>query len=101
MQLEKCSPFPKTNKQFYRYRSIPLFFYVYCICREAYFHDDIKSDDGYFIANHGGCGKWYHNKCMNIQVKAFLSTSCNENALCAENKLHENENKALICEGRM
>ena len=53
--LEKFSPIPKTNKQFYCCRSIPLFFDVYCICREAYFHDYIKSDDGYFMAN---CSQW-------------------------------------------
>ena len=57
LQLEKFSPFPYTNKRFYRYRSIPLFFYEYCICREAYFHDDIKADDGYFMANSSGCGE--------------------------------------------
>ena len=69
LQLEKCSPFPKTNKWFYRCISIPLLFYVYIISREAYFH--IKSDDGYFLANRSGCGVWYHKKCMNIQVKVF------------------------------
>ena len=29
------------------------------------------------------------------------STTCNGNALFAENKLYENENKGLICEGLM
>ena len=29
--LNKFSPFPKTNKQFYRYRSIPLFFFMYIV----------------------------------------------------------------------
>ena len=71
--LNKFSPFPKTNKQFYRYRSIPLFFfYVYCICWEASFHYDIKSNDGFFTANRSGCGEWYHRECINIQVKVFL-----------------------------
>ena len=51
MQLEKTLPFPETNKRFYRCRSIPLYFYIYYTCREAYFHDSIKSDDRYFMAN--------------------------------------------------
>ena len=46
-------------------------FYVHIISREAYFHNDIKSDDGYFLTNRSGCGGWYHKKCMNIQVKVF------------------------------
>ena len=71
LQLEKISPFRKTKKRFYRCRSILLFFDIYCICREAYFHDDIKSDDGYCMANYNGCGEFYHKKCINIQVKVF------------------------------
>ena len=72
LKLEKISPLPKTtNKRFYRCRSIPLLFYIYFICREACFHDDVKSDDEYFMANCSDCGKWYHKKCMNIQVKVF------------------------------
>ena len=71
LQLQKFSPFPKTNKRVYRCRSVSLFFDVYCICREAYFHDDVKSDDGYFMANCNSCGEWYHKKCMNIPVKVF------------------------------
>ena len=34
------------------------------------------------MASRSGCGEWYHNKCMNIQVKVFFeikSTSCNGN----------------------
>ena len=46
LQLEKISLFPKTNKRVFRCRSILSFFGIYCICREAYFRDDIKSDDG-------------------------------------------------------
>ena len=72
LQLEQFPTFPKTNKRFYRCRSIPLFFDVYCVCGEAYFHDDIKSDDGYIMANCSGCSERYHKKCMNIQVKVFL-----------------------------
>ena len=68
LQLEKFSKqkFSMTNKRFYSFT-----FYVYCIFWEAYFHDYIKSDDGYFMANHSGCGEWYHKTGMNIQVKAF------------------------------
>ena len=51
LQLEKISPFPKTNKQFYRSRSIPLFFDIYCICREAYFHEDILWQAAAAVAN--------------------------------------------------
>ena len=57
LHLEKFSPFPKTNKRFYRGRSIPLFFDVYCIYRKAYFNDDIKSGDGYLMANCSCCGE--------------------------------------------
>ena len=71
LQLQILSPFPKTNERVYRSRSVCLFFNVYCICREAYFHDDVKSDDGYFMANCNSCGEWYHKKCMNIPVKIF------------------------------
>ena len=46
-------------------------FFVYSICGEALFHDDIKSDDEYFMANCSDCGEWYHKKCINIQVKVF------------------------------
>ena len=41
LQLEKILPFPKTKKWVYHCKSIPLVFDAYCICREAYFHDDI------------------------------------------------------------
>ena len=71
LQLQKISPFPKTNKRVCRCRSVSLFFDVYCICRETYFHDDLKSDDGYFMANCKSCGEWYHKKCMNNPVKVF------------------------------
>ena len=47
LQLEKFSQFPKINKGVYRCKSVPLFFDAYCICREAYFDDDIKSDEAY------------------------------------------------------
>ena len=104
LQLEKISAFPQTSKRFYRCRSIPLFFYIYCVCRKAYLHDDIKSDDEYFMAECSGCGEWYHKKCMNIRVKVFemRSTTCNGNAMFAENKVYElynlySENKGLIC----
>ena len=46
-------------------------FFVYSICGEALFHDDIKSDDEYFMANCSDCGEWYHKKCINIQVKVL------------------------------
>ena len=42
LQLEQSSPFPKANERFYRCSSSTLFFYVYCICREVYFHTDIN-----------------------------------------------------------
>ena len=71
LQLQKFSLFPKTNKSVYRCRSVSLSFDVYCICREAYFHDDVKSDDGYIMANCKSCGEWYHKKYMNIPVKVF------------------------------
>ena len=71
LELDKFSPFTKTNKRFYRCRSIPLFFDVYCICWETYLHDDIKSDGGYFMAKYSGFSKWYQKKCMNIQVEVF------------------------------
>ena len=72
LQLEKLSPFPQINKQLYCCRSIPSFFDVYCICWEAYFHDDVKSDDGYFLENCSGCGKWHLKKCVKVQVQVFL-----------------------------
>ena len=59
LQLQKFLPFPKTNKRVYRCGSVSVFFDVYCICRESYFHDDIKSDDGYFIVNCSSCGDWF------------------------------------------
>ena len=35
--LEKCSPFPKTNKQVYCYRSIPLFFmYIVSVMKPTF-----------------------------------------------------------------
>ena len=90
LQLQILSPFPKTNERIYRSRSVCLFFSVYCICREAYFHDDVKSDDGYFMANCNSCGEWYHKKCMNIsKFSEMRSTTCSGNALLAENKLYE------------
>ena len=90
LQLQKFSPFPKTNKRVYRCRSVSLFFDVYCICREAYFHDDVKSDDIYFMANCNNCGEWYCKKCMNIPVKVFRDEKYHSgNALLAENKLYE------------
>ena len=103
MQLEKCSPFSRTNKRFYCCRSIPLFFYIYCICREAYFHDDIKSDDGYFMAN---CSNTRSAWTFKLKFSEMRSTTCNGNALFAGNKFYElyniyNENKTLICEGLM
>ena len=58
LQLQILSPFPNTNKRVYRCRSVCLFFDVYCICREAYFHDNVKSDDRYFMANCNNCGEW-------------------------------------------
>ena len=67
LQLEKLSPFPQTNKRLYCCRSISSFFDW-----EAYFHDDVKSDDGYFMENCSGCGEWYHKKCMKVQVQVFL-----------------------------
>ena len=79
-------------------------FYVYCICREAYFHAGIKPDDGYSMANRSGCGKWYHNKCMLIQVKAFWDKEYHVQwmeMLFEENKLYENENKLYENENKL
>ena len=71
LPAEKLSPFLNTNKRVYLCRSVSLFFAVNCICRKAYFHDNVKLDDGYFMANCNSCGEWYHKKCMNIPVKVF------------------------------
>ena len=72
-------------------------FFVYSICGEASFHDDVKSDDEYFMANCSDCGEWYHKKCINIQVKVFEigNTTCNGNALFAENKLRKFRPKTI------
>ena len=51
LQLQKFPPFAKTNKSVYRCRPVSLFSNMYRICREAYFYDDVKSDDEYFMAN--------------------------------------------------
>ena len=37
----------------------------------AYFHDDVKSDDGYFMVNCSGCGEGYQKMFRKIQVKIF------------------------------
>ena len=104
LQLEKFLPFLKTNKRFYCCRSIPLLFDVYCICREAYFNDDIKSDDGCFTGNSSGSSEWYHRRCIKLKIFEMKSTICSGNALFAESKLYElcnlyNENKGFIYRG--
>ena len=65
LQLEKISSFPKTNKRFYRCRSIPLFFIYIVTAGKPTFM---------IILNHMMDILWqteYHKKCMNIQVKVF------------------------------
>ena len=65
-QLEKISLFPKTNKRFYRCKSIPLFFGIYT--REAYFHDDIKSMMNISWQTAAAVANSTKEKCMNTQV---------------------------------
>ena len=51
------------------------------------------------MANCNSGGEWYHNKCMNIPLKVFgmRSTTCNGNALFAENKLCEFRPQTFFC----
>ena len=70
LQLEKISPFRKTNKLFYRCYSIFLFFDIF-IFQGAYFYNDIKPDDTYFMTKYSDRGEWYHKNSMDIQVKVF------------------------------
>ena len=96
MQLENFLPFPKANKQFYRYRSIPLFFYVYCIPTFMMILNrmmDILWQAAAAVTNCTTTNAW------TFKLKFFetKSTTFNGNALFTENKLYENENKGLIC----
>ena len=86
LQLEKISPFPKTNKRFYRCRSIPLFFDMYCTCRETYFHDNTKSDDVYFMAR---CSTTRSAWTFKLKFFEMRITTCSGNDLFAENKLYK------------
>ena len=63
-QLEKISLFPKTNKQFYRCKSIPLFFGIYA--REAYY--DTKSMMNISWQTAAAVANSTKEKCMNTQV---------------------------------
>ena len=99
----KILPFTKTNKRFYRCRSIPLYFYIYCTCWEAYFHDNIKSDNRYFMAK---CTTTRSAWIFKLKFLKMRSSTCNGNALFIEIKLYAlynipNENKGLICGGVM
>ena len=80
LKLEKISPFSKTNKRFYHCRSIPLIFYIYCICREAFFHDDIKSNDGFFMANFADNKVYelynFYNENKGLVCRKILNSSC-------------------------
>ena len=104
LELEKLRHFQRPIDDFIAV-DLFLFFNIYCICGEAYFHDDIKSDDEYFRASCSGYGERYHKKCINIQVNG-MEWKWNGNALFTENKVYElynlcNENKRLICGGLM
>ena len=78
-QLEIFSSFPKTNNGVYRCRSVQLFFDMYCICRETYFLDDIKSDNLWKTV------AW----AFNLKFSGMRSTTCSENILFVENRLCE------------
>ena len=63
-QLEKISLFPKTNKRFYRCKSIPLLFGIYT--REAYY--DTKSMMNISWQTAAAVANSTKEKCMNTQV---------------------------------
>ena len=98
--LEKIVSFPKANEPFYHCRFIP-FFNIHCFCQETYFHDNIKSDGGYFMANCSGCGEWYHKKFF-WDMKYYIHLKCfvAKNKLCGFYNLY-NENKVFIRGGLM
>ena len=71
LQLQKFPPFPKTNKSVYRCRPVSFFFNMCCICREAYFYDDVKSDDKYFMANCNSVSNGTTRSAWRFQLKFF------------------------------
>ena len=79
---------------------------MYCICREAYFHEDIKSMMNILWQTAAAVANGTIEKCK-LKFFEMRSTKCNENSLFAENKLCElynlhSENKGLTCgEGLM
>ena len=103
MQLEKFSPFPKTKKQFYHCRSIPLIFMYILFVGEPTFimilnrMVDIFWQTAAPVTNGTTTSAW----TFKLTFSGIKSITCNGNALYEENKLYENENKGLICGGLM
>ena len=102
LQLEKFSPFPKTNKWFYRHRSILLFFmYIASVAKPTFMMKLNRAMDILWqtVATRSA---WTYK----LTFFETNSTTCNGNALFTENKLYElhnlcNGNKGLICRGLM
>ena len=61
---------------------------MYCICREAYFHEDIKSMMNILWQTAAAVANGTIEKCK-LKFFEMRSTKCNENSLFAENKLCE------------
>ena len=81
---EEITEFPKTNEWLARTKDKTLFetHESFCSCRDVFFEDDVKRDPKNVMAECCNCGKWLHQKCMNIPTNVFTlpdaSWECNK-----------------------
>ena len=45
---------------------------VHYTYRDVYFEEDIRKDEGYFMAQYCPCDDWIHRKCLLVPNEIFL-----------------------------
>ena len=77
LQLQKFSPFPKTNAWFYCCRSTPLFFmYILSVGKPTFMMISNQMMDILWQTAASVANETNHKKCMNIEVKVSWDEKC-------------------------
>ena len=82
LQQDSFTLFPRASAEACKTRSFTYNLDVYCICRDVYFEEDIKKDEGYFMAQCSSCDDWFHKNCLLIPDEIFLDEQTHESRHC-------------------
>ena len=82
LQQDSFTLFPRASAEACKTRSFKYNLDVYCTCRDVYFEEDIKKDEGYFMAQCSSCDDWFHKNCLLIPDEIFLDEQTHESRHC-------------------